>query len=191
MEQRADLEADAAVPARDDGGARWERGTSVRHVRRLLADVAVFTRGSETSDRALAGTGWRTATRSKQNVTRSATLTVPAGPPLKGLIPKSVCLTLNVPMALTVSGPTVTSAVTGKVRVVPSMVSSSCSGTFPVLARTESAAKVIVGYLSTCSTSVRMASVTLRISAVSGGVSTSRLSVGTVSRREEVGVPGW
>ena len=42
---------------------------------------------------------------------------------------------------------------------------------------------IISGYFSTSRTSSRMASVTWRISAVSGGVSTSRLSVGTFSRR--------
>ena len=134
--------------------------------------------------------GPRRATRSKQNVTRSATLTVPAGPPLYGLIPKSVCLAVKLPVALMLSEPTVTSAVTGTFRVTPAIVTASCSSIFPLFALSESAAKVISGYLSTCRTSSRMASVTWRISAVSGGVSTSRLSVGTLSRSEDAGAPG-
>src|SRR5439155_607288 len=39
--------------------------------------------------------GARTATASKSNVTRSATLTLPPGPPRKGRMPKSRCLTEN------------------------------------------------------------------------------------------------
>ena len=43
---------------------------------------------------------------------------------------------------------------------------------------------------STCRTSVRMDSVTFLISSVSGGVSTSRLSVGSVRCSEEAARPG-
>src|SRR3989442_5716628 len=52
--------------------------------------------------------------------------------------------------------------------------------------------KLISRYWSTWRTSVRIASVTLRISAVSGGVSTSRLSAGTIIvTRELEGTAGW
>src|SRR5882724_3877834 len=88
--------------------------------------------------------GSRTPTASKSNVTRSATFTAPP----TGLMPKSVCFTLNVPRARRVSGPTWTVASTGTGRA-----------------------------WRTC---VRIVSVTFRISAVSGGVSSSRLSVGMV-----------
>src|SRR5207247_10413856 len=47
----------------------------------------------------------RTAIASMMNVTRSATRTVPPGPPRYGRIPKSVCFTVNVVVARTVSGP--------------------------------------------------------------------------------------
>src|SRR3989441_622322 len=67
----------------------------------------------------------RTATASMSNVTRSATRTVPAGPPRNGRIPKSVCFTANEAQARSVSDPIATRTSTGTSRVCPTSVSSA------------------------------------------------------------------
>src|SRR2546422_833801 len=69
--------------------------------------------------------GPRPPTASKSNVTRSATLTLPPGPPRNGRMPKPVCLTENLPAARTVSAPTSTFTSTGTVRAAPCIVTSS------------------------------------------------------------------
>src|SRR4029077_10747807 len=61
--------------------------------------------------------GRRMATASITNVTRSATRTVPPGPPRYGRIPKSVCLAVNVAFARRVSGPMRTCTTSGTSRV--------------------------------------------------------------------------
>src|SRR5437879_1292726 len=137
------------------------------------------------------GASARTATASKSNVTRSATLTLPPSPPRKGRMPKSVCLTDNVPAARSVSARISTFRSTGTSRAAPCIVTSSSMWNPESVGATLRDANVISGKRSTWSTSVRMAAVTLRISSVSGGVSTSRLSAGTViATCEEAGVPG-
>src|SRR5690349_19241315 len=138
----------------------------------------------------IAPAGSRTATAAKMNFTRSATLTVPPGPARTGVIPKSVCLTENSPSARSVSPSIRTLAFTGTFRVWPTIVSSpsrrkSVPDTPATVAR-----KRISGNSATLSTCVRMVSVTLRISAVSSGVRTARLSVGmTTCRRDSLGLP--
>ena len=74
--------------------------------------------------------------------------------------------------------------------MVPAIVTRSGNDILPLRASSDSAANRISGYRSTCSTSVRIDSVTFLISSVSGGVSTSRLSVGSVRRSEEAARPG-
>ena len=106
------------------------------------------------------------------------------------MIPKSVCFAVNVPRAVMLSPAMPTSAVTGITFVTPSMVTARRRLIRPVRASSESAANRMRGCLSTCSTSVRIAWVTFLISAVSGGVSTSRLSVETSSRSDDSGRPG-
>ena len=113
-------------------------------------------------------------------VTRSATFTVPAGPPLKGLMPKSVCLIANVASARNVSTPGSTLTSIGTSRVWPTSVSAPMMWNPCAVGLTSFETSRISWYWSMRRVSVRMASVTLRISAVSGGVSTSRLSVWTV-----------
>src|SRR2546429_1381592 len=65
------------------------------------------------------GVSARTATASKSNVTRSATFTLPPGPPRNGRMPKSVCLTANLPAARTASAPMSTLTSTGTARAPP------------------------------------------------------------------------
>ena len=106
-------------------------------------------------------------------------------------MPKSVCLTENVPAARSVSARISTFRSTGTSRAAPCIVTSSSMWNPESVGATLRDANVISGKRSTWSTSVRMAAVTLRISSVSGGVSTSRLSAGTViATCEEAGVPG-
>src|SRR5439155_1506222 len=82
--------------------------------------------------------------------------------------------------ARTVSAPISTFTSTSTTRAAPCMVISSSMWNPESIGTALSDANVISGNLSTWSTSVRMAAVTLRISSVSGGVRTSRLSAGTV-----------
>src|SRR2546430_1673550 len=95
-------------------------------------------------------------------------------------MPKSVCLTENVPAARSVSARISTFRSTGTSRAAPCIVTSSSMWNPESVGATLRDANVISGKRSTWSTSVRMAAVTLRISSVSGGVSTSRLSAGAV-----------
>ena len=89
------------------------------------------------------------------------------------------------------SPPISTFTSTGTVRAAPCIVTSSSMRNPESLGTRLRDTNVISGKRSTWSTSVRMAAVTLRISSVSGGVSTSRLSAGTViATCEEAGVPG-
>src|SRR5213596_596296 len=100
------------------------------------------------------------------NVTRSATRTIPAGPPRNGLIPKSVCFTANAATARSVSCPISTRTSTDSSRVWPTIVSSASMRYSPSDGVMRFDASVISGYWSTLRMSVRIASVTLRISCV-------------------------